>query len=227
MRAILFFFIYSVLLCCSSFNKSSINFETYDTIKIMEHLNVKSACFDSINNYYLKFGIVIPNYYLVKDSLLIDINKDGSRDNLLILAPKTLEYLYDCNLDSTPSRLLVEVINIKGKSKIRNIYPNLISNIGGVSSKYYGIKEMNEGFQINHCSGSKYTWNYIVEYSTKYRDSIYLRKIIKECGINLNKKSIILDFNKYTIKYFNINDTIKDNCNCDSLWHNLENSNIK
>jgi hypothetical protein len=225
------FFMKTYFLCClcilfyscNRINNSISNKKSQDTIRIIaSYLNIKSTCFDSVDNYYSRFGVFISNYYVIKDSLDLDVNKDGFVDHLVLLSPVSLEYYYDCDLDSVPTRLLIEIINQNGTYKIRNIYPNLISNVGGVLSKYYGMKITSEGFEIQHSSGNKYTWTYTTEYSTKFSDSIYLKKITKECGINLNRKIQEYNYIKYPLGHLNINDTLNNNCGCDILWNELE-----
>ena len=116
----------------------------------------------------------------------------------------------------------VEVVYEKNKANIRKVHSNLISNIGGVLSKYYGILPTENGFEIQHESGNRYTWIYSVELSNKYPDSLTLFKIKKECGYDGIQKIIEYNYNFISLNMFNIQDTIQKNCSCDTIWSKLE-----
>lgn len=186
------------------------------------HINKNSIYYDSLSEYRLINGILIPKYYDIEDSLSLDLNFDGIIDKILILSPVSIGNSIYYKLDSAPQRLLIEINSIKGKMKIRNIYNNLLSSTGGMISNYYGIYNTKEGFEIEHRAGSRFTWVYKNEYTTKYPDSIYLISITKECGLDLNKRQFQYHFDKYSVKNLNINDSIKSNCSCDKSWDELE-----
>ena len=101
-------------------------------------------------------------------------------------------------------------------------YQNLISNIGGVLSKYNGLFLTENGFEIQHQAGSRFSWEYFTEYSTKSADSISLSGIKKVCSFEGFGKNIEYSFNKYSPGNINIPDTIYNNCDCDSIWLELE-----
>lgn len=212
-----------LLFACSREKEPCCSNTVQDTIKVDTNRKyVKSICPDSVNEYYSNLGIIISKYYDIRDSLTIDLNRDGLIDTLVVLSPFSLDVSYNCRLDSVLTRILVEIINCNGYSKIRNIYSNLISNIGGVLSKYNGINLTKEGFEINHSSGAKYTWHYTTEYSTQFPDSIFLVKIRKTCSIYSFDSSVEYHFNKYSTTKVNIPDTLYNQCNCENLWKELE-----
>lgn len=192
----------------------TINFHIMDIKKID---NKKQAFF---NKYYQRVGIKIQQYYQIIDSLPIDLDLNNSIDTLLILTPISLENpeFFDKTIDSFPKRLLVEVLNINGKSKIRNVYDNLISDVGGVLSKYIGITKTINGFEIKHEAGNKYSWIYNVEFSVSKNENISLKKIHKECGYDDNKIVNDINYDNYPIGELNLLDSMKVNCNCDASW---------
>jgi hypothetical protein len=97
----------------------------------------KDSCSLVANNFHKKFGVFISDYYIILDSLNIDLNNDKIIDRLLVLSPQSLDSEENiCKMDVSPKRLLVEIINNNNTSKIRNIYSNLISDTGG---GYYPI----------------------------------------------------------------------------------------
>lgn len=203
--------------------------QTIDTIKvevepIATNQNSNNPFF---HNYYNKFGVMIQDYYSIKDSLPIDINSDGLIDTIVVLSPITLEQVeyYNKDVTQTPKRIMVEIINHGDYSTVRNKYSNLISDIPSVLSKYNGLKLTDNGFKIIHESGSRYSWVYEVELSTEFPDSLTLLKIEKECSYDGSSSIKEYSYNNSSVKNINISDTIKLNCNCDSLWENLENPN--
>lgn len=175
-------------------------------------------------NYYSKFGVMIQDYYSIKDSLPIDINSDGLIDTIVVLSPITLEQVgyYNKDVTQTPKRIMVEIINHGDYSTVRNIYSNLISDIASVLSKYNGLELTDNGFKVIHESGSRYSWIYEIEFSTEFPDSLTLLKIKKECSYDGLSNIEEYSYNNSSMKNINISDTISLNCNCDSLWENLE-----
>lgn len=194
-----------------------------DTITVdNNYIADKNNCKDFTGLYYTRFGIAISKYYVVNDSLGLDLNKDGKTDTIVILSPVLLEDSYISCGNYSPKRILVEILNLDDGVKVRNIYSNLISDIGGVLSKYNGIKKNKNGFEISHYSGSKYSWNYAMEFSTKSADSITLIKTKKECSVNSNNKSLEYHYDSQSARLFDIMDTINSNCGCDVQWIELE-----
>lgn len=226
----LFLIFTSILFACNSdqneLDKTE-NITNLDTVSfnLINHkalINLEATYF---NNYYKRFGIAIQQYFQTTDSLPIDLDLNGSVDTIVILTPKSLmsaEY-FNKSVDSLPKRLLVEIMNIDGKSKIRNIYQNLISDVGGVLSKYNSIVKTDEGFMLKHEAGNKYTWQYNVEFSVRKKDKIALKKIYKICGYDDEVVTQESNYNNYSIEKINLLDTMKMNCNCDSSWKLLEN----
>lgn len=177
------------------------------------------------DSFYKRFGVVISNYYTVIDSLPIDLNSDSVIDTIVILSPVPLEPIaedYNCNFEKQPKRLLVEVINDKGKSKIRNIYKNLVTDVGGVLSHYNGIFKTKNGFRIVHQSGAKYSWTYTVEFSTATKNKLTLIKILKDCSYEEKERNLEYDFKNQSVEKINIPDTLQLNCNCDNYWLEME-----
>lgn len=201
--------------------------------KVLTENNMDSVSFNTINKkplsnknpelftkYYQRFGIMIQQYYQITDSLPIDLDLDGSIDTLVVLTPKSLENAdyFDKMNDSLPKRLLIEVMNMKGISKVGGIHQNLISDAGGVLSKYIGIEKTNNGFELKHEAGNKYTWIYNVEFSVRKNESIALKKIHKECGYDDEVITQEMEYDNYSLEKFNLLDSMKINCNCDESW---------
>ncbi|QKJ31069.1 hypothetical protein HQ865_15335 [Mucilaginibacter mali] len=197
----------------------------YPMIKgnFVKRLTVGKGC-DQFNGFYRRLGITIANYYTIKDSLTIDLNKDGIKDELLILSPTSLDDTKsDCTfkIDKEPHRLLVEVINIKGTSKVREVYPNVVSNIGGVLSHYDGIFKTMKGFKIVHEAGERYSWHYTTEFEFLKGETV-LTKIQKTCSFNGKHKTVEYKYPYKAIKSINIPDTLNKQCNCDTYWSKLD-----
>lgn len=176
-----------------------------------------------LNTVYVKFGIAIPKYYLLEDSLPIDLNRDNLIDTLIVLSPVSLEDpdYSDCKVEIVPKRLLVEIINDNGNSKIRHSYSNLISNIGGVLSHYNGIFKTKKGFSIVHEAGARYSWSYSMEFSVE-NDAIALVKVLKVCSFDGNVKKVEYEYKNLPIEEINVSDTISQQCNCDKFWSELD-----
>ncbi len=228
MNSIIFFLFIAFGCSDQCLNKRSIEVpqNDFDTIKanIFLMYPVTDACYDSVNSYYKKFGIYISKYYLVKDTLDINLNQDDYVDKILILSPVCLERINqtDCRIDSPPSRLLVEILNENDKGKIINIFSNLVSNIGGPLSKYNGMTKTALGFAINHQAGEKYSWKYTIEFIATKQNSLKLKKICKICSVDELTHRVIYKYRKQDIDRINVNDSINANCQCDEIWKNLE-----
>ncbi len=198
----------------------------YDTINFQDknmsylELGIKNS------KFFNRFGVVISNYYEIIDSLPIDLNNDGFIDTLAILSPLLLNpefNLQSPNDDFEPKRLLVEIINEDGSSKIRNIHKNLLSNGGGVNSHYNGIYSSEDGFRIDFQSGAKYAYKYSVYFSVKKFSSLELVRIIKKCSFFENEIQTKYFYNDLDLDSLVISDTLDNNCNCDYYWKILEN----
>lgn len=216
--------IFLVLIVACNRRLTNTNLNDRDTLKIFNtnfELKEKGIL---LNEYYSKFGIIIPKYYTVKDSTPIDLNQDNLIDTLVVFSPILIEDEKYSNFksDFSPSRILVEILNDGKKSKIRNVYENVISNIPGVLSKYSGIAITKNGFVIKHQSGSRYSWSVMTEFDTFRKDSIALIRLGKVCTLDGLEESVDYKLSNMNLLRFNINDTIKNNCNCDSLWKTLE-----
>ncbi|MCL2597677.1 MAG: hypothetical protein FWD66_08500 [Paludibacter sp.] len=189
-----------------------------DTIKS----NTIDIC--NLSDKYFNFGgIVISDYYVVSDSLYIDLNRDNLTDCLLVLTPKPLlpEFNNCFSDDVNYCRILVEIINDNGRYRIRNTYDNLIDNIGGVLSEYNGMYKTKNGFKIIHEAGAKFSYEYTMFFDVK-QNGVYLSKITKGCnydGIDSIETYRYLDRSP---KLININDTINQNCNCDNIWDKFQ-----
>jgi len=195
-----------------------------DTIKPTVEINTKcDSCFKVINNYYKLFGIFISEYYNVMDSIKIDLNNDKIDDYLIILSPLSLnipDKWYQFRVDSIPKRLLVEIIIEKGKSKIRNIYSDIISNEGVFSMSYNSIIKTKKGFDLNFNKGNHYRFEYKLSFLIK-ENYISIFKIKKICYIGNYKKMSIYEYNNYPIEKINIIDTLNNDCNCEEDWNFL------
>jgi hypothetical protein len=220
----------TLLIACNRSGSPTNSVGISDTIRVsnMQVGVTPEVRAEYLNHFYSRFGVVIPKYYLVVDSLALDLNSDGFIDTLMVLSPISLEEVEHSNLqiETTPKRLLVEILNMKGISKLRNIYENLISDIGGSLSKYNGLKPTECGFEINHTSGSKYSWSYSTVFSTKSKDSLQLLKIKKTCAYDGKEKNIEYVIDNRSIKNINVQDTINANCNCDALWESISDRRI-
>ena len=226
MKNILFITVCSILFySCSGYKVKEIRQSTItDTLEITKPFLTRKGGKELVGNYYTKFGIVIPEHYIVKDSLAIDINRDSLVDTIVLFSPIWLEdpqYKGTLKLDPL-KRVLVEVLNTGKGSKIRNSYYHLISHIPGVLAKYAGMYPTKSGFEIQHQSGSRYSWTYTTELSTGYQDSLFLVKSEKICSFEGNDSKKVLLFDKKSVKEINIQDTINKNCNCDSIWKYME-----
>ncbi len=175
-----------------------------------------------IGRYYSRFGVSIPRYYVVSDSLAIDLNGDQFKDTLVVFSPLVLEDGRFGSSTNGPERVLVEIINVAGQSKIRNTYVNLVSNAGGVLSKYNGMSLTDNGFEIRHQAGSRYSWEYVAEFSTAFRDSIYLVRLQKECSFDYSSEQEEYLFGQKSVREVSIDDSLSVNCNCDRIWGKLE-----
>ena len=79
--------------------------------------------------------MLISDYYVVLDSLSIQLNQDSPMDRLLVLSPTSLKYdTLMCPQDQSPKRFLVELIQGKNGERVRRIQANLMSDVGGVLS---------------------------------------------------------------------------------------------
>lgn len=189
-----------------------------DTLKLENNIVLNDH--NLLNSYNVHFGIAVQSYYEVKDFLPFDINSDGIIDTLAIFSPLVLENpeYFDLSLEEDPKRLLVEILVTDNSTTIGNIYPNLISNIGGTQSKFNRIEKIDDGVQIVHESGAKYTWEYYVVLSNSNQDGFTIKRIKKKCSINNEGKDEEYSFENLSIEEFNITDTITANCGCDSIW---------
>jgi hypothetical protein len=91
-----------------------------------------------------------------------------------------------------------------------------------ILSKYSAIFKTKNGFGLRHEAGSRYSWTYFTEFSTEKEDSIYLIKIRKICSFEGYEEISEYPYEYINLNELNINDTLKSNCNCDSLWLHLE-----
>lgn len=214
---------FCILSSCYKQDSKEVHSIVMDTLYI-HGLNLPDNIEKDLSKFNLKFGIAIPKYYLVKDSLAIDLNEDALMDTLILLSPILLEdsKYSDYLTAGAPGRILVEVINLGRSSKVRNVYKNLTSNIGGVLSKYSGISRTKDGFEIRHESGNRYSWSYTSNFSIHNHDSIYLIRLQKICSLNGLDEKREYFFERKSVQQINIADTIKNNCNCDKLWMDLE-----
>ncbi|MGI8600077.1 MAG: hypothetical protein ACR2KB_12565 [Chitinophagaceae bacterium] len=206
-------------------NEGKIDVDILDTLygKGISNRN-DSTCSILLVGYYKRFGIYISKYYLVEDSLSIDLNGDKNIDTLVVLSPISLELVESasCVLDTSPKRLLVEIINNNGKSSIRNVYTNLISDVGGALSPYNGMTRTENGFNIKHHAGAKYSWGYTMEFVPNENMILTLKKISKICSYDGQDKKFEYLYNDFDLQTMSIQDTLDINCGCDKAWLELE-----
>ncbi|MDN4167093.1 hypothetical protein QWY31_16400 [Cytophagales bacterium LB-30] len=213
------------LFYCRPVKHNKFDSNVIDTIYLDNSiLKTEERCLNLANSFYVKFGVAIPLYYNVMDSLNIDLNNDGLIDTLVVLSPVALEdpSFLECEVQQDPKRVVVEIINKSGISRVRKIYSNLISDIGGVLSKYVGLYKSKDGFKIQHESGSRYSWTYILEFSTKSNESIIVVKIEKLCSFEGIERKVEYSLDNFPADRININDTLSNNCSCDEVWKILE-----
>lgn len=207
-------------------NSTSEDVTFYDTINYQDN-NLSYLELGTKNSkFFNRFGVVISNYYEIMDSLPIDLNNDGFIDTLVILSPLLLNPEFNLkrpNVDFEHKRLLVEIINKDGSSKIRSIHKNLLSNEGGVNSHYNGIFSSEGGFRIDFQSGAKYAYKYSVYFSIKKFSTLELVKVIKKCSFFENEIQTNYFYNDLDLDSLVISDTLDNNCNCDYYWKVLEN----
>lgn len=210
--------------CCSNEKSRSVKTGILDTLHTPSLNLSPEISQDLLNDYYLRFGIAIPKYYSVRDSLAIDLNKDRKIDTIIFLSPVILEdSKYSRELDiNNPKRVLVEIISNGESTRLRNVYDNLTSDIGGVLSTYSGLYLSKRGFEIRHMAGAKFSWTYVIEFSTQSQDSIFLARIEKTCSFNGVDDQKEYFYEKMSVSHLNINDTINADCNCDNAWMRLE-----
>lgn len=207
---------------CQRSHKESIG--STDTVRAPK-LNLSNEVIKQLESeYYLRFGVAISKYYLVKDRLAIDLDGDERIDTLALLSPVLLEdfKFHSALTEITPKRILIEIINDGKNARLRNVYDNLSSHIGGVLSKYGGLYVSKRGVEIHHQSGAKYSWNYVTTFSTTDKDSLFLSMIQKTCSFNNVDDKKVYVYDKVSVRRISINDTIKANCNCDKSWERLQ-----
>ncbi|MDP4291674.1 MAG: hypothetical protein Q8908_11385 [Bacteroidota bacterium] len=206
------------------FSKNQVCYDTIHAIGLKNQRNIGDNCLKVANTFYKRFGVLISDYYVVKDSLALDLNGDNVVDTIAILSPISLEVgPNECRFDSIPKRLLVEIIaNKNGLAKIRHIYTNLLSNSGGVLSHYSGMYKTNDGFMIIHQAGARYSWQYSMNFSVAKKGYITLRKISKRCTFNGHDKKAVYYYNYLPVNGINVSDTLNLQCNCDKMWMDLE-----
>ena len=200
---------------CKTVSKQ--DYDGYDTLRVAS--SVKDP--DLIDKYYLFSDIAIPNYLEFEDSLNVDLDSDGDKDVLVLFSPKTLvDPDYFGMEGDMAHRIVVEIISDSGDSRIRNQYSNLVSNIGGVLSKYSGMELTNKGFKITHESGSRYSWTYKTFFDIN--ESISLNKISKVCALGEESQEVNFEYeNGLSLDSFNMVDTLNVDCNCEKIWAGL------
>ncbi|WP_276090956.1 hypothetical protein [Pedobacter sp. JY14-1] len=230
MKSIIAMIVLSIISSCISKERGNQEAEAYPTLDTIKFIDVKtknisSQCSSVIGGYYSKLGILISDYYILMDSLSVDLNGDRYADAVAILSPRSLEPVEskcDFSFDPKPKRLLVEIIrNSNGKSKIRGVYPNVISDIGGVLSHYSGIFITKDGFKVIHEAGSNYSWNYSTEF-TITNNRLTIKSISKTCSHGDKVDSSICRYRGLSLNKVNIPDTLNNQCNCDLLWSKLD-----
>jgi len=193
-----------------------------DTLRLPVH-GIKEEFFKEVPlKYYSKFGISVPNYLRVLDSLAIDLNNDGALDTVAVFSPIVLddEKYYEYG-SGEAKRHLVEIVQNTNRPVIRGVYNNLVSDYGGVLSKFGGLELTHKGFLIMHSSGARYSWTFETELVS--RDGrLYLDNVRKTCSFDGREINANFVFSDLLASQMSTVDSLKSNCNCDSWWHKLE-----
>lgn len=141
---------------------------------------------------------LIPTGYSILDSTSGDINKDGSKDLVVILRNK----YENLNADTTRPLLLLQG-NIKRRFKLlaRNDSVVLCMGCGGVhGDPYQGITIKNGYFSIEHFGGSGWRWTRIITFKFDSKTNQFL--LHRDAGQSWH----ISDTNKTTENIFNKED---------------------
>lgn len=208
------FLILILVIGCTSSNKS--NDKTMNDTLTFNSVEIPGLT-DSLNQFR---NVFIPNYFEITDSLELSLNSDSKSDYLLVLTPKTLidPSLFDLQ-DSSARRLVVSLIGSDHGYAISEVFPNLISDFGGVNVHYSGLTKSSEGFVITHKAGNRYSWTYDCHFA--YREKIFLDRITKTCKVDDFLKQVEYSYLEDNIRTINIPDTLKVDCNCDEIWDEL------
>ncbi|OGS72030.1 MAG: hypothetical protein A3F91_03685 [Flavobacteria bacterium RIFCSPLOWO2_12_FULL_35_11] len=138
-----------------------------------------------VNEYYSYLGIKFSKYYIILDSLKIDINKDGFLDRFLVIAPITQIYSPDtlpCD-QQTGKKLAVVLLAQQNKYTISYVNENLILNDYEFQSEpYCGIKSCNHGFILCFFIGSIIKCEYNFYFKIK-NGNLYLYKRKYDCYV--------------------------------------------
>lgn len=190
-----------------------------DTIKIFGASNLSCTCSDSLEGYYNRFGLLIQKYYNVIDSL--SFNKGKVSKFFLVLSPVPIDNLscYDCLDTKSSDRLLVEVEESEGQTKLLNIYSNLISNVASSVSTYNGINISKEGIQVSHQKGDRFSWEYTTFYILDEVNGLLLSRIERKCLFEDKEHISNYYYSNQMIDSISLHDTIKNNCGCDNVWN--------
>jgi hypothetical protein len=206
----------------SSIKKDSITDSIYPVINTKLKKRNLMLLPISLKGWHKKFGLYISDYYDEIDSLKIKVNTSNVLHSIIVLSPVSLDrerFHNFLKIDTLPTRLLLHIVYSNGKPQIAGIYDNLISNAGGVLSKYSGIFETNQGFKIAHEAGNKFSWRYVTTFEVK-KNKLIVTKIQKRCSYDDYDEKIV--YRRYMpAERFNLLDTLNKQCNCDNIWNKL------
>ena len=182
-------YVFIFLLCFKLQSISQNSPQTYSIINDSIIPKLKScnnvATSNIINEYYNYWGITFSKYYIILDSIKIDIDKDGADDRFLVISPITQIYSPDTlNCDhQTGKKLAIILLANKGKYKINYVNENIILNDYEYQSEpYCGIKPNRHGFAICFFIGSIIKCKYWFSFRIKNGD-IYLIKRKYDCYV--------------------------------------------
>jgi hypothetical protein len=215
--------------CNIKTKRTSFNQEVSDTLYYQspKRSDSNDTCLHLINTFHKKFNIYISDFFVILDTLSIDLNNDRVMDRLIVASPLSLEANNEGKClfgqDTLSKRLLVEVLYLNGEGKIRRVYRDLISNVAGVLSPYSGIFLTQDGFKIVHEAGAKYSWKYANRYSVN-GGLISLVETDKTCSYDNKEKNVTYRSKNVSAAEVNIQDTLARQCNCDGYWAELEGS---
>lgn len=169
-------------------------------------------------------SINISSYYVIEDSLTVDLNNDAADDMVLRLAPT---YLYEENLQSDSLAdsmcfrpMLVLLQNPQtGNFTIQDVYYQQYDGAGGVMSCYNGMQRSTEGFKTFYQAGAHYNWEFIVSYIFD-QDTLFVKDIINRCKYNIAEFDTVIktNFNQTPAVAINIKSYLEDSCLCCQIW---------
>lgn len=167
-----------------------------DTLSPKNPIPNNQSCRSLAQGYFLRFGLIISNFYEIQESSLLDYNNDGFLDTFTIISPLSLiptpEKGGVCiwnNQDTIEDRLLLIKSHFKKGSKVL-IYPNVISNQATIAWQgYESVEESPNGFQLHAVKGQGYVVEYFIRV-VQHENSFYIREIKLACTAPYREKTL-------------------------------------